>query len=91
MEVIFVEGGEALIIHVHSFVAFVKLVLLLLLSCEGSFAASDDVCGLTVALRFRRALRASVLYGTEARKAQKIIGDTVASARDRRGLGLAKQ
>ena len=31
----------------------------------------------TVALRFRRALRASALYGTEARKAQKIIGDTV--------------
>ena len=31
----------------------------------------------TVALRFRRALRASVLYSTEARKAQKIIGDTV--------------
>ena len=33
----------------------------------------------TVALRFCRALRASVLYGTEARKAQKIIGDTVSS------------
>ena len=34
----------------------------------------------TVALRFWRALRASVLYGTEARKAQKIIGDTVLSS-----------
>ena len=31
----------------------------------------------TVALRFWRALLASVLYGTEAHKAQKIIGDTV--------------
>ena len=31
-----------------------------------------------VALRFWRDLHASVLYGTEARKAQKIIGDTVA-------------
>ena len=30
-----------------------------------------------MALRFRRALRASVLYGSEARKVQKIIGDTV--------------
>ena len=30
-----------------------------------------------MALRFWRALRASVLYGTEARKAQKIIVDTV--------------
>ena len=34
---------------------------------------------ITVALCFWRALRASVLYGTEARKAQKIIGDTVTS------------
>ena len=33
----------------------------------------------TVALRFWRALRASVLYGTEARKAQKFFGDTVTS------------
>ena len=32
-----------------------------------------------VALRFWRALLASVLYGTEARKAQKIIGDAVLS------------
>ena len=31
-----------------------------------------------VALRFWRALCASVLYGIEARKVQKIIGDTVA-------------
>ena len=31
----------------------------------------------TVALRFWRALRASVLYGTEVHKVQKIIGDTV--------------
>ena len=30
-----------------------------------------------MALRFRRALRASVLYSTEARKAKKVIGDTV--------------
>ena len=31
----------------------------------------------TVALRFRRALRTSVLYGSEARKAQPIIEGTV--------------
>ena len=30
-----------------------------------------------MALRFWRALRALVLYGAEARKVQKIIGDTV--------------
>ena len=32
-----------------------------------------------MALRFQRALRSSVLYGIEARKAQKIIRDTVRS------------
>ena len=41
--------------------------------CEyAAFACLD-----TVALRFWRALRASVLYGTEVRKAQKFFGDTV--------------
>ena len=39
--------------------------------------ASSLVCIYTVALGFCRALRSLVLYGTEARKAQKIIGDTV--------------
>ena len=34
-----------------------------------------------MALRFWRALRASGLYGTEAHKGQKIIGDTVGSGK----------
>ena len=48
--------------------------------CSSSRRREDEprsASACTVALRFRRALRASVLYGTEARKAQKIIGDTV--------------
>ena len=47
-------------------------------------------CQCTVALRFWRALRASVLYRNEVRKAQKFFGDTMSGIdrkanRDTRG------
>ena len=60
------------------FSIFVLILHLLRERQELSFSTLlKHLFGSTVALRFWRALRASVLYGTEAHKAQKIIGDTV--------------